>query len=333
MIQHVPATDIAVIVPNHLNAEATRAVLNAITVQTTLPAQVIVVQATRYKNSESDWAEEQSHYELSGLHLDIIHAAHPLKPGAARNLGLQFVRHNWVAFLDIETIPRAEWLEIQWKHVRAREDEVCFGTTEYHAQSFKESVIRDAIYGRRLLTTIPGALMKREVFNSVGQFIPGVRAAEDTEWMIRAKAMDVKLAPDFGAALVSYHGLINLGVRALIKKWRRNYLSSRRLQHLKVQTAIVWLMVYILGSSIAFNWNALVAGWQVESPFYIDHVTKIVSLTPIALYMVFRGCYLPYKRGVPLSDIFPLRFLLLASVGAILDTVKVSTIFFPKKAE
>ena len=331
MIQHVTATDIAVIVPNHLHAEATRAVLNAITLQTTPPAQVIVVQASRYENSESDWAEEQSHYVLSGLQLDIIHAPHPLKPGAARNLGLQFVRHSWVAFLDIETIPRADWLEIQWQHVRAREDEVCFGATEYHAESFKESIIRDAIYGRRLVTTIPGALMKRDVFNFVGRFIPGVRAAEDTEWMIRAKAMGVKLAPDFGEALVYYHGLKKLGVRALIKKWRRNYLSSRQLQHLKVQTTIVWLLGYVVVSLTAFNWNAIVAGWQVDSPFYLDHITKIVSLTPIALYVVFRGCYLPFKRGVPLGDLLPLRFLLLAGVGGLLDLVKVATIFFPRE--
>ena len=57
VIKDVTATDIAVIVPNNLHAEATRAVLNAITLQTTPPAQVIVVQASRYENSESDWSE------------------------------------------------------------------------------------------------------------------------------------------------------------------------------------------------------------------------------------------------------------------------------------
>ena len=75
------------------------------------------------------------------------------------------------------------------------------------------------------------------------------------------------------------------------------------------------------------------AGWQVESPFYIDHVTKIVSLTPIALYAVFRGCYLPYRRGVPLSDLFPFRFLPLAAVGAYLDAVKLATIYFPRETQ
>ena len=89
-------------------------------------------------------------------------------------------------------------------------------------------------------------------------------------------------------------------------------------------------MAYVVVSLFAFNWNAIVAGWQVDSPFYLDHVTKIVSLTPIALYIVFRGCFLPYKRGVPWSDIFPFRFFLLAAVGALLDAVKVTTIFLPR---
>ena len=332
VIKPVTETDIAVIIPNHLHAEATRAVLNAISVQTTPPTQVVVVQASRYEYSESDWVEEHSRYELLGLQLDVIHALHPLKPGAARNLGLQFVRHNWVAFLDIETIPRADWLERQWQRISARGDEVCFGVTDYHAESFKEAMVRDAIYGRRGLTTIPGTLAKRDVFSFVGQFIPGVRAAEDTEWMIRAKAMGVKIAADYEDALLSYHGLKNLSIRALLIKWRRNYLSSRQLQHLKVQTTIVWLVAYSVGSLVAFNWNALVAGWQIDSPFYIGHITKIVSLSPIVLYIIFRGCYLPFKRGVPLSDLFPLRFLLLASVGGILDAVKISTIFFLRKA-
>ena len=148
--------------------------------------------------------------------------------------------------------------------------------------------------------------------------------------MIRAKAMGVKLTDSPHEALISYNGLTKLGFRGLAKKWRRNYLSSRQLQHLKVQTTIVWLLGYVVVSLTAFNWNAIVAGWQVDSPFYLDHITKIVSLTPIVLYVVFRGCYLPFKRGVPLRDLLPLRFLLLAAVGALLDSVKVVTIFFPR---
>ncbi len=331
MTQQALATDVTVIVPNHLHAEMTRAVLNAISHQTVSPALVIIVQALKYQNSKIDWAKEQSRYELRGLVLHVIHAEHPLKPGAARNLGLQFARNNWVAFLDIETIPETDWLERQLQRIRLQGDEVSFGTTRYHAESFKEAIIRDAIYGRRFLITIPGAVMKKDVFGIVGQFIPGVRAAEDTEWMIRANEMGLKIAKNSGGALVSYCGLKNLGIRALVKKWRRNYLSSRTLQHLRVQTTIVWLVVYVVGSLLAFNWNDLIAGWQLDSPFYIDHVTKIVSLSPIALYIIFRGCYLPFKRGVPFSDLFPLRFLLLASVGAILDTVKVSTIFISIK--
>jgi hypothetical protein len=150
--------------------------------------------------------------------------------------------------------------------------------------------------------------------------------------MIRARAMGVKMVSSSHEALTSYNGLTKLGLRGLVKKWRRNYLSSRQLQHLKVQTTIVWLVGYFVASLIAFNWNEIIAGWQVESPFYIYHVTKLVSLTPIVLYVMFRGCYLPYKRGVPWSAILPFRFLLLAAVGLLLDAVKVKTILIPRES-
>ena len=298
--------------------------------QRVLPAEIIVVDSSLEEPKGDSWQTVIDQLAEAGSALHVIGCKEVLFPGAARNLGIRAANQNWLAFLDCETIPCENWLLGQVERIQVSGSSGSFGLTTYAVNSSKQAIVRDAIYGRLPLRTLPGSVFSRDLFNLVGQFIPTTRAAEDTEWMIRAKAMGVKITDSSEEALISYKGLTKLGFRGLAKKWRRNYLSSRQLQHLKVQTTIVWLLGYVVVSLIAFNWNELVAGWEVNSPFYIGHVTKIVSLTPVSLYIVFRGCYLPYKRGVPLSDIFPFRFLLLAAVGAFLDAVKVTTIFFPR---
>ena len=323
---------VSVIIPSHCKSLDCICVLSFIGCQSLLPEEVILVRVSSLPNERSGyWDAWRGDFAQKGVVLKVVECESMLFPGAARNLGLQYATRQWIAFLDIETIPCNHWLEEQMRRLRGSNFLGVFGSTIYSANSFKQAIVRDAIYGRRAIQTLPGSVLRKDLFSLVGQFIPKIRAAEDTEWIIRAKAMRVKLADSPNEALISYNGLTKLGFRGLAKKWRRNYLSSRQLQHLKVQTTIVWLLVYVVASLVAFNWNAIVAGWQVDSPFYLDHITKIVSLTPLALYIIFRGCYLPFKRGVPVSDLFPLRFAFLATVGAILDTVKVTTIFLPRE--
>jgi hypothetical protein len=321
---------VSIIIPSHCPPAECEGVLNALGCQSLVPEEVILVRVATCSEGTSYWRAWNEFFEKKGVTLNVVEGGSVLFPGAARNLGLNHATKQWIAFIDVETIPCEHWLEVQVRQIEDSGSTGSYGSTIYVARGFKQALVRDAIYGRRPIQTLPGSVLRRDLFSFVGQFIPNIRAAEDTEWMIRAKAMAVSLAGASHEALISYKGLTTLGLRGLAKKWRRNYLSSRQLQHLRVQTTIVWLLGYFVTSLVAFNWNAIIAGWQVDSPFYFDHVTKIVSLTPILLYIFFRGCYLPYKRGVPSSDIFPFRFLLLAAVGALLDTVKVTTIFLPR---
>jgi glycosyltransferase involved in cell wall biosynthesis len=323
-------TSISLIIPAYGNPEDCGALLSAVLLQSLRPAEVIIVlsdPAVESVNFRHYWTEQ---FNSLGINFTVVRVNSTAFPGAARNLGLQYATNQWVAFLDVETIPFEYWLDEQATRIEAANAMGSFGLTTYTASSFKQTLVRDAIYGRCTIQTFPGAVMRKDIFDLVGKFIPNIRAAEDTEWMIRAKTMGVKMAERSQEPLIAYNGLKKLGLRGLIRKWRRNYLSSRQLPHLMVQTTIVWLLIYVVSSLIAFNWNAIMAGWQVDSPFYLDHITKIVSLTPIVLYVVFRGCFLPFKRGVPISALFPFRFLLLATVGAILDGVKVTTIIFPR---
>ena len=74
---------------------------------------------------------------------------------------------------------------------------------------------------------------------------------------------------------------------------------------------------------MAFNWNYLIADWQLNSPFYIGHVTKLVAILPILLYVIVRGIVLPLSRGVQIRQVFPVRFLAILSICFVADSVKV----------
>lgn len=324
---------VSLVVINHLPFVRCVPLMRAILRQTQLPTEVILVNSGSDVSMGGPLEEIESAYAVLAVRFKALFLESLLLPGAARNRGLEDVKERWVAFLDIDTIPDPNWLEYQLGLISHFGLTGSLGSTSYHATSFASKLIRDSIYGRLPIETLPGSVFSVDALLKVGCFIPTVRAAEDTEWLLRFHLMDLNCQRERERerrpSLVTYVGLDYLGFAEILRKWRRNYLSSRRLQHLKVQSLLVWFVLYVIASLAAFNWNAIVAGWQLDSPYYIDHVTKIVSLTPLFFYIALRGFYIPFKRGVPVAALLPFRFLLLSGVGFLLDVTKVMTILVP----
>jgi hypothetical protein len=318
--------NVSIIVPNHLLANACFDVLEGVIKQTHPAYQVILVRSGTWEEPIDFWTGWVGRFKMRNTEFIVVRSEVNLMPGAARNLGLQFASGEWVGFLDIETIPRPGWLDGQLTLIKSRCASGAFGATYYSDGGFTASLVRDAIYGRLPLKTVPGSVLRKDIFSKVGQFVPGVRAAEDTEWMIRAKLMGSDIRSESqSCSSLDYYGLSNLRLLGVLKKWRRNYLSSRQLQHLKVQLITVLLVLYVISSFVAFKWNALIAGWQTDSPYYVDHITKLVGVLPLVVYVLFRGFFIPLRKGVPLQDLLPFRFLLLAVLALLLDVVRVSS--------
>ena len=132
------------------------------------------------------------------------------------------------------------------------------------------------------------------------------------------------------SASVDYVGLIGLNMEQLMKKWHRNYSASRELPHFFPQKLLLWLVIYPLLVLIAFNWNYLITDWHIDSPLYLGHVTKVVAIIPLLLYVIFRGLVLPFKRGVKFMQLLPVRFMAIILVCFIADLVKVLVFALPK---
>ncbi len=321
------AIGISVIIPSNHGQHDLLKIAHAVCSQTLKPAEIVIIDSSI--SGLICPVELAVLCTTKGIRLIYEHRAFAL-PGKARNIGLGLVGAELIAFIDVQTIPHPQWLESSLDLLISHGADGVFGATSFKAETTFQRLVRDGFHGAYARKTLPGSLFKYEVFSRVGQFIDWVRAGEDTEWMLRLELLRVPVAcPPSG--LIDYVGLIGLDAIKLQQKWYRNYTSSRNLPHFFPQKLLLWLVLYPLLILIAFNWNYLIAEWRVDSPLYIGHVTKIVAILPALLYLVVRGLVLPFHRGVSFWRLLPIRFLAIAMVCLIADTVKVLVFSMPKR--
>ena len=319
--------DISVIIPcNHGHHELLK-VVHAICNQTVKPVEIVIVDSSCDRGECPEKIMELC--AVTGLQLNYKHRAQCL-PGHARNIGLSMAKCELVAFIDVQTIPRPNWLEISLTLMASNAVAGVWGATCFRADTTFERLVRDGFHGTLSRTTLPGTVCRRDVFAKVGQFVDWVRAGEDTEWMLRLELLKVSVVCPPKAS-IDYVGLIDLNMKLLLRKWYRNYTASRDLPHFLPQRLLLWLVLYPLIVLIAFNWNYLIADWRMDSPLYIGHVTKIVAILPVLCYVGVRGIMLPLKRGVGIWRLLPVRFIAITLICFMADVVKVLVFSIPKR--
>jgi glycosyltransferase involved in cell wall biosynthesis len=319
--------DISVIVPSNHGHHELLKIVHAICQQTVKPSEIVIVDSSL--ECSACPAEVTTLCAGSGVHLIYVHLAHAL-PGQARNIGLELAKAELIAFIDVQTIPRPNWLEISSCLLTSNGVAGVWGATCFNADTTFEKLVRDCFYGIQPRRTLPGSVFGRKVFTKVGQFVGWARAGEDTEWMLRLELLKVPVVSP-SCALIDYAGLIGSDIKKLLSKWYRNYNASRDLPHFFPHRLFLWLIFYPLLILIAFNWNYLVADWRMDSPFYIGHVTKIVVLMPVLAYVIIRGLALPLQRGVAVRRLLPVRFFAITLICFIADVVKVLAFSIPKR--
>jgi hypothetical protein len=319
--------DISVIVPSNHGHHDLLKIMLAICRQTVKPSEIVIVDSSIECGTCP--AEVTNLCKASGVHLIYVHLAKAL-PGHARNIGLELVKAELIAFIDVQTIPRPKWLEISSCLLTSKGVTGVWGATFFKADTKFERLVRDCFYGILPRRTLPGSVFQRKVFANVGQFVGWVRAGEDTEWMLRLELLNVPVVSP-SSALIDYTGLIGSDIKKLIRKWLRNYTASRDLPHFFPQRLFLWLIFYPLLVLIAFNWNYLIADWRMDSPFYIGHVTKIAVGMPVLAYVVIRGLALPLQRGVTFGRLLPIRFFAITLICFIADVVKTLTFSIPSR--
>lgn len=319
--------NISIIIPSkHIKNDLFK-LLAAIFNQTIKPKEVIIVNSLL--NEDNYINEINNIFNYYNINLIYIECDYAL-PGKARNIGLSLVNDaEFIAFIDVQTIPRLDWLEESLKIIEEKKVDGVWGTTFFCAESQLEKIVRDGFFGVLPQKTLPGSMFRQEVFFKVGHFIDWVRAGEDTEWMLRLVLLKINVV-NTQKALIDYVGLIGTsGIFRLLKKWSRNYMAARNLPHLFPQKLLLWLVLYPILVLIAFNWNYLVADWRMDSPFYLGHVTKFIVILPSFLYIILRGFILPLRRGVKIFQLLPVRFLKITVICLLADIVKIIIFSLP----
>ena len=312
---------VSVILPSAHNFIDIEKCIYALLGQTYTPSEIIIIDS--FVLGGYDKKQLQAMCQ-SKCPLHIISHSETLNPGAARNIGVEKASGDFIAFIDIMTIPRINWLSDYLKQINTGEMvDIIWGSTVYDVNnSGLMSYVRDSIYGVNPIRTLPGSIVRKNVFHKVGQFLENVRTGEDSEWMNRTIYLDL-VSIDSDVVAADYYGLLRLNFKKLVKKWLVSYRSSGGLEYYKWQRQLAIFIALPYFIFVAYNWNWLATEWQVNSFLYIPHITKIVIIIPLLIYFFYRGIFLPRNKGLKLfPSILPLRFLMLFFVGVVLDMVK-----------
>ena len=97
-----------------------------------------------------------------------------------------------------------------------------------------------------------------------------------------------------------------------ILKWLRNYSDSVPSQKVAAQSHALILIFSTFILMLAFGWNWVVADWNESFPLYFANITKYFASTLILIYILFRGIFMPIKKGsfllgrCNITDLFPI---------------------------
>ena len=110
--------------------------------------------------------------------------------------------------------------------------------------------------------------------------------------------------------LLIFFGFICLKLFLINNRARRSLIFFINL------SLFVWFFV------VVYNWNAAIPAWDVNSPFFVPHITKLYLTSLIVLSFIIRGIIFPIKRGVRNKYLFPYRWVVIGLIGLILDISK-----------
>ena len=290
-----------------------------------IPNEIIIIDSSEKKVTIAE--EFQLFTKKNNIKLLIIYGKN-IFPGHARNIGISNSTNSLLAFLDTSTHPNNEWLNSGVNLINSKKFQGVWGNTYYEADTFISKVIRASTFGEKPIQTFPGSILHKSVFNRCGKFVEAARAGEDGDWMNRAELQKINMShPE---EYLKYDKLNHTSVSTLVKKWFRNYIYVANLPFFRAHKDVYYLSISFLAILIAFNWNWILAAWDMNSILYIPNITKISISVILIAYVLGRGILLPIKKSINLIFLFQANFIFITLLSMILDITKVLAFIYSK---
>jgi len=301
----VDLVDICVVIPVQNNEKYLSAIFHGIDNQSLPPREIVIVDSS-------------SNNKISNL-INEWNGAVPIKyikigstyPGDARNIGVEMAKREWIAFLDSTTVPEHDWLERCVEVAIEKKADFVGGLAIFEADTYFKKLLRATSYGCSPCGTLPGSIVKKEIFKKSRGFIPSIRSSEDIEWIERIKTLGVK-TDTVKYPVTKYYGLPG-NLWSAIKKYYKFAMATAQTEVLKGQKKLYMSALLMLLTILTYKWNLYVAGWDKNSILFIPHITKIYLVLLVILYIVFKGFLRPWNSKIKLG-VFEKVYLLVIVV-------------------
>ena len=132
----------SVVCPVYNSEEFIAATLESVMAQEMLPDEIVLVDDGSTDNTVAVIHEIKS---SAPVEINVIKGRHA-GPGAARNLGINAARNDWIAFIDSDDLWEADKLVVVSECIEANPDHNIFCHGEYHVTSGGDSTVVD--YGK-----------------------------------------------------------------------------------------------------------------------------------------------------------------------------------------
>ena len=305
--------NISVVIPAFQAERYLPLLLEKIQAQTLLPKEIVVVDSSPTSSTSSLLAGWTGPIPIIQKKVEFSY------PGHARNIGVELASYEWIAFLDCRTRPNLDWLEVSASMARKSAVEFVEALCVSEADTNFKKILLAATYGREMMKTLPGSLIKKKAFERSGGFLPLIRAGEDLEWMQRVKALGISSASVRNATIL-YEGFAE-SLWEAIRKWCTYAIANSAIDVRNNQKKVYFLAFIIFMVALVYRWNFIFASYSMNE-FYVPNITKIfVSLLLIA-YVLYRGIIRPRRVQVAWSYLLPWRWVEVSFVGLCLDAAK-----------
>ncbi len=297
--------DICVVVPVQNNEKYLLKIFHGVDNQSLTPREIVIVDSSSSNKISNLINEWNGTIPIKYIKIDSAY------PGDARNIGVEIAKREWIAFLDSATVPEHDWLERCVEIAIEKKADFVRGLTIFEADTYFKKLLRATTYGCSPCGTLPGSIMKKEVFEKSGGFIPNIRSSEDVEWIERIKSMGHKTdtVKDFVSI---YYGLPG-NLWLAIKKYYKFAMAGAQTEVFRGHKYLYMSALLVLLTILIYKWNKFATGFDENSILYIPHITKIYLVSLVVLYIVFKGFLRPWNRKIKLG-VFEKVYLLVIAI-------------------